>query len=602
MTLRMKWILLGCATLAVTCFGVFVLPFLLPPASIDAVSVSNAAGFNNRIAAAAAGVIALTVLAAAWRFGLRVPLPSAEECAPMSRRFVLGWTLGLAVVVALLGWGAYLSDLRYLGEARNFIEQMSNAGNYHFKLYKELEFAYGPLLFYPTLWLQPLFRFAVRPLQAAYVATLIVHQVIGLLLLAYVMQQLPIVPRLRRWIFPCLAGFALCLGLGLNYTFLRFAAPLASLLFCLRAKRISTVVLLVFAAEMFNLGISSEMGFAFEIGVVCFVILQAMQSRRAAWLMVAAAPITSVAVFLALTGNGYFNILRQFSGGVFNLIVAPQPFVIVFLVALVWLAPLAIISGWRERRQDALVWTSLFAMGFALLPAALGRADVGHIGFDGLAMFLLALIPVGAWHRRGQFVWIAAMFLMMLMSQAIAANLYRGSYEQMTEILCLRHAPLGVRLALLHWKRPTRTGVAEQLAMEHPTGNAPFDVARLRSITGGAKVATPGDLAPEDEDALRNSGMYIPDYYAFQIDTLSKRTEEQEIAVTNQAKWLLLRGGIYPILTETPERIRYVEGLPFPYSTRRPFFQYGLLIGANVHANWQQVAILDGYTLYHRRW
>ena len=602
MTPRMKWILLGCATLAATCFGVFVLPFLSPPAAVYAVSAANAAGFNNRVAEAAAGAITLAMLGAAWRFGLRVPLPTAEECTPMSRRFVLGWTLALGVVVALLGWVAYLSDLRYLGEARYFIEQMGKSEIYRLKLYEQLEFPYGPLLFYPTLWLAPLFRHAAHPLQAAYVATLILHQVAGLLLLAYVMQQLPIVPRLRRWIFSCMACFVVFLGLGLNYTFLRFAAPLASLLFCLRAKRISTVALLVFAGEIVNLGISSEMGFAFAIGVLCFAILQWVQSRRVAWLLVATAPLAGGAVFLAFVGNGYFNILRLYSGGVFNLIVEPQPYVLVFLFALVWLAPLTIVSAWGERRQDALVWTALFAMGFALVPAALGRADVGHMVFEGLALFLLALIPVGAWHRRGQWIWITAMFVVMLMSQAILVHLYRGPYEQMVEILCLRHAPLGVRRVLLRWKRPSRPGVAEQLAMEHASGGARLDVARLRSITGGAKVATPGDLAPEDEDSLRNSGMYMPGYYAFETATLSEYAEREVIDATNQAEWLLLQDGVFPTFTETPERVRYVSGLPFPYSTRQPFFQYGLQMEANVNANWQQVATLDGYTLYRRTW
>jgi hypothetical protein len=44
-----------------TCFGVFVLPFLLPPPIIEGVSAANAAGFNNKVAALAAAMLSLLV-------------------------------------------------------------------------------------------------------------------------------------------------------------------------------------------------------------------------------------------------------------------------------------------------------------------------------------------------------------------------------------------------------------------------------------------------------------------------------------------------------------------------------------------------------------
>src|SRR5580704_2111543 len=47
--------------LLATCFGVFVLPFLLPPPYLAGISAANVAGFNNKVASLAAAALGTVV-------------------------------------------------------------------------------------------------------------------------------------------------------------------------------------------------------------------------------------------------------------------------------------------------------------------------------------------------------------------------------------------------------------------------------------------------------------------------------------------------------------------------------------------------------------
>jgi hypothetical protein len=449
----------------------------------------------------------------------------------------------------------------------------------------------------PTLWLKSSFAFTARPLQAAYLFTLIVHTIIGLALLAYVMQRLPISLRLREWMFPCLALLTVNYSAGLNYTYLRFMAPLASVLFCLQAKNAAIVAILAFAGELLNLGISSEMGVAFSCGIICAGIIQFLRTRRLAWLAVIASPVAGATAFLSFESTHYLDTMRTFSGGAFNMVVEPQLYVILFLISLVWIVPPAVILFWREKRTDALEMTALFATGVALVPAALGRAEMGHVIFNGLAMFLLALIPIGAWKVRNQWVWIGAMLSMMLVGQIVAIRANMEPYKEMVARLCLQF-PVNIRRELIHLRPQSRLS-SKQFDTVHPM-LASLDARRVRLITEGAPVAAPANISLADKDALRRAGIYLPDYYAFPSNELSAQNEQREIADLHKADWLLLKDGGFPLLSTTIELEQPAIGLPFPYSTKRQEFKYGASINADVAANWQPVARINDYTLYRR--
>src|ERR1700734_4167711 len=92
--------------LIATCFGVFVLPFLVPAPYFRSVSASNLAGFNNRVAALAAAGLGTLVFFLALKWPQIIErqgdgLAGSEELpcderGPLSR---------LLVTAAALLWG-----------------------------------------------------------------------------------------------------------------------------------------------------------------------------------------------------------------------------------------------------------------------------------------------------------------------------------------------------------------------------------------------------------------------------------------------------------------------------------------------------------------
>ena len=109
MTLQKKWILPGVSAFLATAFGVFVLPFLLPPAPLTAISAANIDGFNNRVAVYAAAMISLGILLMALRLDLRLRLPGAQDCAQMSRVFVWRCALIMGAITTALAVLIYQS-------------------------------------------------------------------------------------------------------------------------------------------------------------------------------------------------------------------------------------------------------------------------------------------------------------------------------------------------------------------------------------------------------------------------------------------------------------------------------------------------------------
>ena len=176
-------------------------------------------------------------------------------------------------------------------------------------------------------------------------SVMLAEEAAGLLLLAYVMQRLPIERQLRRGVFVAMTLFSLSGGFGVNYTFFRFAAPPAIFLFSLRGRKLAVAAPLLLLGQLVTLGISPEMGFGFGSGVVGYGLLRALR-REFRWLVVLPVPLVGFGLFLLVAGRGYLHVLSLFSGGAYSLIVEPQIFVLLYLASLIWLAP-AVTSASR---------------------------------------------------------------------------------------------------------------------------------------------------------------------------------------------------------------------------------------------------------------
>ena len=219
-----------------TCFGVFVLPFLLPPPYLAGISAANVAGFNNKVASLTAAALGTIVFFAA----LRWPQPKQERSGGDFSK--LPWPLVLTTVIfcgCMVGSLSYLVAISHQDyeDGRYFMRQISMHADYGRRLYDQIELPYGPLLFYGPVIMHALLSPFHASARASYYTTLVIEHIVGLLLIAYVLNRLPI---LRKW---KIVFLLLCLlhtypfSFGLNCTFFRFALPIAFLVLAAQQSR-----------------------------------------------------------------------------------------------------------------------------------------------------------------------------------------------------------------------------------------------------------------------------------------------------------------------------------------------------------------------------
>jgi len=593
---RQTWIacLLICIVAAL---AVFVLPLHVPVAFQPAISASYVAGFNNRVASLAAAAVGGCVLLWSWfrSRGEKVDHLRDTTSDRISLRFAAAVIILTCIFFAVAGWIVAASHLRYLADAGYFIEQTSSHAEYGGALYTQLEFAYGPLLFYPTILIHGVLHCGW---MTAYFLTLALDQSVGLALLTYVLNELPIRGGDRRIGFVLLAIGALNPIFGLNYTFLRFITAFAILLFATRTQSLARTMTLLVAGEVLLLGISPEQGFAFVVGTVAFAGLQALRSG-AKGLLVAVAPLLGAGIFLLLAGRSYLYTLHSFAKGALSLPVAPYPHLLIFLFAVVWLIPFAVGQSLGSSEPLGVRMAACYALGIGLLPAALGRCDPLHVFFNGAGLLVLSLVAIRSGPRGMRAAWLAALQLFVAWQQWVNNRLLLDRSADTVRIAIMPYVPSRLRESLL---THLPVGLAGQFRPSPDDADDRLDIAALEQQVGSALVATPLEVEPSIEAALKRSHHYRPDYYAYGVDLFSAPAEARKIADMNEAQWALLPTNPDEPFIETPQTLDGVQGFTFPYRARNPIpFYPGRAFAENLKTHWIPSKTLDAYTLYKRR-
>jgi hypothetical protein len=557
------------------------------------VSASNLAGFNNRVAAlAAAGMGTLVfLLALKWpRIAETYDVEQAggeglrgEDHGRLSRLLVGTVVLLWGVAVLLFGVAIIRSGARYEYDWGYFINRVSMHADFGRGLHTQIEFPYGPLLFYGPIAVRAILSPFHVSAAGAYLATLTLETMIGLLLVAYVIDCLPMPGRWKAVIFLLIAAGMMVGNMGLNYTFFRFASPLAFLMMAWQRKRPWAAALWIFGGEAVCLGLSPEIGFAFFVGSFAFALYNCFTQRRA-WMLGVAAPILSATAFLLIAGRPYLRMLGLFSRGIYSLPVEPLPHILLYLFAVVWLVPVSLSRFFRERRPEAPMLAALYLVSLALLPAAFGRADPGHVYWNGLSVFLLSIVAISSKRLWQQIVWGSCLALMFLWMCNI--NL-RVNWFEIGPVL---HSEAARCRAVVEGRRPIRV-------REDDRG---FSLQSLQAIVGHDLVATPEEVPLAVEKSLRESGQYTPSFYCFSISVLDAAAEDRAIQELNESKWTLIPEGQAYGYVERPEDLKRVLWfqLPYPYRTRRPVYAVGMRFAKNLEENWRVQGRVGNYLVY----
>lgn len=400
-TVRPAWVTWAVVvTVVLSILGVFVVPWFVQGTIREVASDSQAVGFNNRLAAIAliVGSTVLALIALLSQAGRRStagraePVVVLERCEPGERVSLV--VLGVVSFALLLMLTVMASVYRgvLFGDAGYFIDRLMYLVNGQ-RFAVGFEFAYGPLLLFPTYWLYMVLRHVGIGLYGTYYIFTAVYQVAGLLMVAYLLNRLRMPRVWRNVTLAVVGGFMLTfVGLGHNYTPVRFLAPFVLLLWALRSSEkhgLPATALAPVAGVIVSFAVSAEMGFVACVGMVTAFGIQALAGRLTDWVGVASALAGGVAGALAYTAGGA-SMFGAFSAGAVYFPVLPGQPAFAYVVTM-------LLVGWgvgaTTNRRD---WSAAapqmgwFAACLVLSAAAMGRSDFVHIFWNGAAAILLA--------------------------------------------------------------------------------------------------------------------------------------------------------------------------------------------------------------------
>ncbi|HEY5541337.1 MAG TPA: hypothetical protein VIL41_07785 [Coriobacteriia bacterium] len=606
--------------------GVFVLPWVTSGPIAVVQSESQALGFNNRAAmiGLVAGAIALFCLA---RFARRSgavnsndPLVSVHRAPPEDRvspRLVwvaIALTMLMVAVVSAIERSYPFGDAQYF---TNALLRVSAGG----APFSEVEFSYGPLLVYLPLLTWRLLRWTGLSIYPVYYCWVGVFQAAGLASAAHLLNRIRIRRTLRNAAFLIVGGFALLQPtLGLNYTPLRFL--LAYVLFAWVMERLAASPrsmvrsVLPLAAVLAAACVSPDMGIALLLAltVALFLLVIHDSKRHLGSLAVLLSGALTIAVAASISGAGTFG---AFAGGAFYFPILPGPPAVIFVGSVLLLAWGFGSAFDSSGRTDAALQAGWLALALVLVAPALGRADFGHLFFNGMgAMLVCAAVVDRRWHRGGIYlgviagIFLSAVLLWVLIDSTpllLEAGVRSGVIPQ-NAAASIASTPGAPR----SWTAPNWDAVAAGRTSEHTTA---IELATIPSL------AFPAPLKGEVGARLATSGHLVP-LYGNPSGALNEADFRKEAAQLNDAQSLALptleleqyrtaardaRTGSDGLVMAVPTTLggtaRYglLLGFPVTLRGRNEMFDPGASFGLLLQQEWIPYDRIGEYTLLKRR-
>jgi hypothetical protein len=420
--------------------AIFVLPYCVP-LSTPNLSLSWEFGFSN---AAARGLIAFLLL---FLFGWRmlfdrsfartqpVALSVLGQPAPGRARAFLCTVAALQALACglLIAWYRYL-PYAHFGEMAYFMQRLESMLLGRLP-YRDFGFDYGPAMLWGPVALYRASHGGLS-IEEAYLIVLLLDYILGFALLAYAVSQVN--SRARPILFALLAAPFFIATMGLNYAPLRFAIAPASVLavrHLFRALdgsrwRLPALAFTAFLLPIANCAISPEMGIAVIAGLSVYFLWFLFGKDRLAALP-ALGVVAGAAVVAGFFPRGLFDSVFSFGQGGNDFPVLPNAHIVAMLAAATWVLPalgaMAVREGGREGPFCA---GFAVAAGFLLVPAT-GRCDCGHVFFNSLGIFLLALSAATFLGKRWRnFLFVSYSVIFILGGQYLFWTYYTPAFER----------------------------------------------------------------------------------------------------------------------------------------------------------------------------
>lgn len=410
--------------LALGLSAIYLIPFHVPVH--DGLSDSYLLGFSNRTAIAL--LLAFTLGFALWvrGLGLRLPVSSSGEANSFRRTGRIG--VVCSVAGALFLW-ICAGPIAPLGEAQYFLDRYAMFGM-GARLYRDFEFDYGPLMFYPAVWIARTCHIA---LGNGYYIAWILQWALGTWLLWKAVEVAARGTRHGRTIFLLLWFFFLT-GLpdsGSNYTPLRCCATLAFALGVHRlyARGASNFAIFGLAAigAAAMLFYSPEQGIAFTLGTILFFVICVRPARLDLLAGLGSFGLVMSFIFWLAFRHGVLDNIANVGAGALNFPLLFS-FQTVVLLLLLMVAGCVVIASFRTHHSDhPLLY--LICLSLISLPAAFSRADVGHIILNTLGALIAVLVVLSQYPAIWRGTW-PAFAIMLLLAAYCHFDYYHDSIRQ----------------------------------------------------------------------------------------------------------------------------------------------------------------------------
>jgi len=408
---------------------VFYLPTLFPGKQVEADSYIF--GYNNHVGFLL--FIVFTFIGAFWSQVFHwnlAPAASSDKVYPKTLWISLGGVCIICFFVYIL-----TSRLSGYGESTYFINRIELTVR-GMRPYLDFEFAYGPLFIYIPLALSRCFHITIP--NAYYLFWALCH-LGGTWALAIIINKLDFCSLRKNQIF-ILLYMALLPGYisaGINYTAGRFLlAPLLGLLLYKFLQRNTTKSYLsgaffaTFSVALL-LAISPEIGISFSIGAASYYVVCNLRAQRKYW-MLPFAILLALLTILILVANHLqlFYLMKHMGDGGFNFPIIPCEHILLFFFSVFVAASYVSTKLLRHELRTNTVLLLLISV--PSLAACLGRCDPGHVLYDGIIIFLFALLYVSNWPKIWGWYSAAFVLIFVLLSGISTLSLYKNEFGRAT--------------------------------------------------------------------------------------------------------------------------------------------------------------------------
>jgi hypothetical protein len=368
----------------------FTVPYLFP--AKPALSEAYLLGYNTF-----AGIAILLFFSLAFGiftrgFGLFLPSPvSIRRTTSFPLRLPIFISLLVAVACSLL----WICTRERGGIQEAFYFFIPQYENYRLggALYRDFDFVYGPLMFYPVVLLVHLTGMLYVD---AYFFIWMLESIAGVYLIWKAVDWTAGGAPHARSIFLLVSGF-FCLtiqGEGLQYTPVRFLSSIVLALWVERAYRSGKNLFLVFfvagAGAALLLLFSPDQGIQFMIGTILYFALCQRTPRKRLYPALALFCLLSVAAVALGWRLGEFKFLMRIGGGALNFPLLFSLTTVIVLLYVVFAGTIAIAAYRNKQLDHPLVY--LLALALITVPAAMGRCDPGHIFINTLGATLAVMV------------------------------------------------------------------------------------------------------------------------------------------------------------------------------------------------------------------